>query len=128
MKKEYEHLSSEERDIMAILRAQGNSYCEIGRKLKRNVGTISREFKRNRSAIYCVYLPHKAQIRADERNRLSHRKQRLKNYTIQKYVIRNLLLGWSPEQIAGRITIEYPQYKISYEAMTCPPKTGPEQK
>lgn len=117
MEKKYKHLSSEERDIMTILRAKGNSYREIGRILKRNVGTISREFKRNRSAIYDVYLPHKAQIRADERNRLNHQKQRLKNCAIQKYVIRKLLLGWSPEQIAGRITIEYPQYTISYEAI-----------
>jgi IS30 family transposase len=36
---------------------------------------------------------------------------------VQQYVERHLKLGWSPEQIAGRLPIDYPGKRVSYETI-----------
>lgn len=117
MRKTYISLSSEERDKIAVLRASGLSQNEIARVLGRNKGTISRELRRNCSPVYEVYLPHKAQERAERCKHQAGKRERLKNETIRKYVRVKLSLGWSPEQIAGRLSIDHPGLKISYEAI-----------
>jgi IS30 family transposase len=71
LKSNYKHLSSEERDKIAVLRAQGNSLNNIAKMINRNKSTISRELKRNSSPAYDVYLPHKANQRAKSRKQLS---------------------------------------------------------
>ncbi len=63
-KPHYKHLSSEERDKIAVLRAQGNSLNNIAKMINRNKSTISRDLKRNNSLTYDIYLPHKANQRA----------------------------------------------------------------
>ncbi len=54
----YTHLTKEERDRLAILRSRGWTLREIADKLDRNIGTLSRELKRNDS--HGAYFPHKA--------------------------------------------------------------------
>ena len=66
-KQTYKHLSSEERDHIAVLRAQGFKASEIARLINRDKVTISREMRRNKSPVYDCYLPHKADERAKER-------------------------------------------------------------
>lgn len=117
MKKTYTSLSGEERDAIAILRTQGLSLNEIAKVLSRNKSTISRELRRNRSPVYNVYLPHRANDRANCRKQQAGKRDRLKNETIRKYVRTKLSLGWSPEQIAGRLPIDHPEFKISHEAI-----------
>jgi IS30 family transposase len=48
----YNHLSSEERDKITVLRAQGKSIREIARRLRSNLGALSRELQRNKSPTY----------------------------------------------------------------------------
>ena len=55
----YKHLSSEERDKIAYLRAQGKSISEIADSIGRNKGSVSRELKRNGSPVYNVYLANR---------------------------------------------------------------------
>jgi len=117
MKKIYIQLSSEERDKIAILRAHGLSLEKIAQAIDRNKSTISRELKRNKSPVYNVYLPHKADMRAKERKHKAGKRKRLKNFMIEKYVIQKLKLGWSPEQIAGRLPLDCPGLSISHEAI-----------
>lgn len=117
LKNNYKHLSSEERDKIAILRAQGNSLNKIAKMINRNKSTISRELKRNSSPTYDVYLPHKANQRAKSRKQLSGTRQRLKNPTVRTFVINKLELGWSPELIAGSLPLHYPKLTISHEAI-----------
>lgn len=117
LKNNYKHLSSEERDKIAILRAQGNSLNKIAKMINRNKSTISRELKRNSSPTYDVYLPHKANKRAKSRKQLSAKRQRLKNSTVRTFVINKLELGWSPELIAGSLPLHYPKLAISHEAI-----------
>jgi len=98
--------------------AQDKSYREIGRALGRHHTTISRELKNNSPPIRKgYYLAHKANQRAVERWEETHRRPRLKSRGIRDYVDCKLQLGWSPEQIAGRISLDYPGFSIGYEAI-----------
>ena len=116
-KQKYKHLSSEERDKIAILRAKGFKTSEIARIIERDKSTISRELLRNKSPVYSCYLPHKADRRAKERKCKSGQRPRLKNREIMAYVVRKLKLGWSPELISGRWSKEHPSASISHEAI-----------
>jgi len=117
MNRQFTHLTPEERDEIAIMRAQGASLNDIAHKLQRPKSTISRELQRNRSPVYNVYLPHRAHQRAMERKSAAHRRLRLKSAKIRRYVTRKLTHGWSPEQIAGRLRREHPSLSISHEAI-----------
>jgi len=96
-KNKYNQLTSEERDKIAILRAQGKSLTLS--MIGRNKSTISRELRRNRTPIYNVYLPHKAHQRAITRKQSAGKRLRLKKHTIRTYVINKLQMKWSPELI-----------------------------
>lgn len=117
MKNTYKHLSSEERDKIAVLRAKSYSYGSIARAIDRDKATVYRELGRNRSPIYNVYLPHKAEGRAKDRKSKSGKRQRLKSRIIRRYVIAKLRRGWSPEQISGKLHNDHPERSISYEAI-----------
>src|SRR5512139_3276559 len=118
MPKTYKHLSVEERDMPAVLKSQGHSLRKIAKALNRNPSTLCRELKRNAPPVHTgYYLPHKAQERADQRNRESHRRKRLKTERIRGYVATHLARGWSPELIAGRLRREHPELCISHEAI-----------
>ena len=102
--KRYKHLSQKDRDLIAILKAEGQSLRAIARRLRRDAGTISRELKRNAPPVHTgYYLPHKAHARALERKRAGHRRLRLKTAATRAYVERMLNRGWSPELIGGRL-------------------------
>lgn len=118
MPKTYKHLDANERDILAVLKSKGRSLREISTILKRSPSTLSRELERNAPPVYTgYYLSHKAQERADKRNRESHRRPRLKTDSLRQYVEKRIRLGWSPELIAGRLALEHPELSISHEAI-----------
>jgi len=118
MPKTYKHLTVEERDILAVLKSKGQSLREIAKALNRSPSTLCRELKRNAPPVHAgYYLPHRAQERADKRNRESHQRKRLKTDLIRRYVATHLAIGWSPELIAGRLTREHPGLCISHEAI-----------
>jgi len=74
------------------------------------VSSLSREIKRNRWKEGYVALH--AQARADERERgKAHGKQELKNADVYDYVTEKLREGWSPDQVAGRLKLDYPKDK-----------------
>jgi len=113
----YKHLSSEERDQIAVLRAKGKNISDIAKRLGRSKGTVSRELRRNRSAVYNVYLANRAHQRAVKRKHDSVQRQRIRNPFIRRYIMKKLKLKWSPELIAGRLFREYPGFYISHEAI-----------
>ncbi len=117
-KKTYKQLTEDERTLISILKAKGNSIRCIAKKLKRDPSTISRELRRNSPPVYTeYYLGNKAHERASKRKSQAHKRKRLKNNKIRDYVTENLLLGWSPEQISGRISRDNPGLSISHEAI-----------
>ena len=98
-------LTSHERDKMAYWYAVGESLRKIARKLGRSPSSISEEIKRNKvDGRYHSIRAHQA---AEARRRNSHKKYVLKaRPALQSYVLEKLELGWSPEQIAGRLRKE----------------------
>lgn len=118
MKLTYQHLNSDERDKLAVLRSKGLSIRAIAKDLGRNPGTVSRELKRNAPPVNSgYYLAHKAQGRAMARRSAAVRRPRLKTQRIRGYVGRMLKRHWSPELIAGRIVhLKWPE-RISPEAI-----------
>jgi len=106
--KKYTKLTSKERDLLAVWKAEGVSNKECGRRLDRNTSTIGRELKRN--SWKGVYVAIHAQGKADEREQTSARsKEELKNPDVYEYVTGRLREGWSPDQIAGRLKLDYPK-------------------
>lgn len=115
--KSYTQLSCEERDQIAVLYAKGVSINTIARMLNRNKSTISRELQRNCTPKRGLYYAHKAHNRATLRKVSAAKRPLLKNALIKRFVIDGLKAGWSPEQIAGRLSLHYSKHSISYEAI-----------
>lgn len=115
--RKYNQLSADERDKIAVLKANGFNLSDIGQILGRNRSTISRELRRNKSDKYACYTPHLAQARCQHRKQEANTHPRLKNNQIREYVQQKLKEDYSPEQIAGRITMEHPGLSISHEAI-----------
>lgn len=117
MEKRYKQLRLEDRDRITEMMAEGSSLTEIAGALGRHKSTISREVRRNSSPAYRLYLSHRAHERAVGREREANSHFRLKNEEILCYVYSKLKMGWSPEQIAGRIEMDCHGLKISHEAV-----------
>lgn len=108
-------LTEEERDSIAVFRANGKSTREIGRLLNREHSTILRELRRNRFGE--GYNAIHAQHRAEERKSNAGKRYPLKDKDTYAYVIEKLRQGWSPEQIAGRLALEEKRKIICHETI-----------
>jgi transposase, IS30 family len=103
---DYEHLTIEEREVILKMRAQEASMQEIGERLGRSKGTISRELSRNVGSAK-DYKPHLAQRYYEKRRRESKAPYRLEGEgRLRVYVRSKLRQYWSPEQISGRLRWE----------------------
>lgn len=113
---EYQHLNIEEREKIQELLWQKKSVRYIAKTLNRSPSSINREINRNRPLQY-RYTPRLANERALKKRKSRGRKLRLKNLFIRRYVVGHLKMGYSPEQIAGRMHLEHPKETISHEAI-----------
>jgi len=113
----YKHLSIEEREKIQELLWQKTSIRDIAKVIGRSPSSIGREINRNIPLFRCIYTPRLAHEKALEKRKSRGRKLRLKSVFIRRYVIDHLKMKYSPEQIAGRLTLEYPNEKISHEAI-----------
>ncbi len=116
MKKSYHHLRLEEREKLFGLRKQGLSLRSIAKKLNRSVGTVSRELKRN-AKYGKAYLPCRAQKKADKRTIRQRSQSSWKGPAVYLYVRDRLRDGWTPEQIAGRLSLDHPELSICHETI-----------
>jgi len=112
----FKHFTIEEREKIQALLWQKTSIREIARVLGRSPSSVSREIKKN-IPLHYQYTPRLANERALKKRKCRGRKLRLKSWFIRRYVIDHLKAGYSPEQIAGRISLEYPRESISHEAI-----------
>jgi IS30 family transposase len=148
------YLSLAEREEIALLRVQGHSMREIGRRLGRSASTISRELRRNAATRGggLEYRATTAQWHADRSARRPKASRLALNSTLRTYVEERLAgviaapdgaavpgpavpwkgrrhgprqgrrwaRAWSPEQIARRLPIDFPDdttMRISHEAI-----------
>jgi len=117
MSKQYKQLNQEERDQIYLLSRQGKKQNEIALILERDKSTISRELNNNRHKKFNEYLPDTAQ-RKSAKKKARGRKQRYidKHPIVREYILGKLKLGWSPEQIEGRMFREIGYY-LNYESI-----------
>lgn len=117
----YQHISGSERDLVAVWNGRGLSVRAIAGKLYRSPASISRELRRNRSWVSGRYVAIAAQRRAKERSLQSRQRHPLKNPRVYSFTLEKLRQGWSPEQIAGRLTaIDHPgdpDWKVCHETI-----------
>jgi IS30 family transposase len=115
------HLTRDERIVIATLLIAGHSLRQISRHLGRAASTISREVRRNRSAIMGSYNGGRAHNRAARRRRWDRLRHRCGDESIMDLVREKLKEDLSPDQIAaalpvGRSTIyrfiqAHPEYR-----------------
>jgi transposase, IS30 family len=116
----YGQLSLDERIEIYRLRAAGESMQMIARTLDRHVSTISREIRRNSLATKAWsggYAPARAQKLAERRRRWDGRFKLARQPDLQDLVKDRLAMGHSPEQIAGRLTLDHGHTVISHESI-----------
>ena len=94
----YVHLSSLEREQIAVFHAAGRSNGDIAKVLGRSTATVSRELRRNTlpSGTYSSQAADGAYLERRQRAAILERDDRLRDFVVQR-----LAEGWSPEQIAG---------------------------
>jgi len=114
--RKYKQLSLGEREKIYLWKNNGESYREIGRRLKRDHKTISRDWKEGMK-FFRDYLPCKVHERAEKRKIKQRQRAPLKKVLILQYVRKKLKIGWSPELIAGRLTIDHPGESIHQETI-----------
>lgn len=116
----YHHLLIIEREEISRYLAGGLSIREIAQHVRRSPSTISREINRcvvNKKYYRAVF----AQQHYSGQLRQIHKSRKLdKNSKLRSEVLRYLALKWSPEQIAKRLKILYPDdvnMQISHESI-----------
>ncbi|MCJ7790767.1 MAG: helix-turn-helix domain-containing protein, partial [Candidatus Atribacteria bacterium] len=113
-------LSINEREEISLGLAQKFSKNYIALSLGRSSSTICREVNRN-TANGQVYRAVKAQHRANKLTHLARKNRKMDiNLPLKHYVLEHLDQLWSPEQIAKRLKILYPNdmiMQISHESI-----------
>ena len=114
MGRSYEQLSLEDRCTIAQLHRAGQSIQKIAAALDRAPSTISRELARNRGS-FVGYKPTYAQQQTTARRWKGSRLTR--EPFLRRAVLERLAMGWSPEQVAGRLARDEGRKVISYESI-----------
>ena len=120
MGQSYAQLTLNERIEIYRLHADGKSCRVIGALLGRSAGTISRELRRNGTPTKVWeggYEPVRAHGLTDRRRARGRSHKLAQQPQLQAYVRERLLLGWSPEQIAGKLELEQGKSIISHESI-----------
>jgi IS30 family transposase len=109
----YDHFTLEDRCQLFSLMELGLSKTEIAQRLGRNRSSIYRELGRNRRVD--GYNPISAERRAWARKLRGSRIERSTH--LRDYVEDRLAMGWSPEQIAGRMELDEVDHTVSTESI-----------
>ena len=109
----YRHFSIEERCEIARRRDAGQSIRQVAAALDRSPSSVARELKRNRGikGYGPSYAGQQAHARRWRGSKL------VRNPELQTLVLDWLRQGWSPEQVAGRLSREQGRTLISHETI-----------
>ncbi len=118
---QYHRLTVNEREEISLGLSQGRSRRDIAHTLGRHASTVSREIKRNNNRASC-YRAVKSQVRADyQAHNIIRKTRKLEaNEHLKQIVLWYLNQLWSPEQIAKRLIILYPNdmaMQVSHETI-----------
>lgn len=105
----YTRLSAEEREDISRGLAAGQTFGQLAKTLGREVSTISRELSRLRYSPRSYRATFAGEMAVKRRNHRAKMPPKLvRNKALRTYVIQHLKLYWSPEQIAARLKLAYP--------------------
>ncbi|MBI5016073.1 MAG: IS30 family transposase [Deltaproteobacteria bacterium] len=116
----YQQVSEQERYVIAHMRMAGFKLREIGERIGRDHTTVSRELRRNAPDYGGPYWYDNAHPQAMARRRKTRQYRRQSCSKLVRYVEQEVGLGWSPEQVAGRLPVEFPddtRMRISTETV-----------
>lgn len=113
----YTHLTVFDRALIAQKHSEGMHESDIAKLIKRDRSTVIRELARHSSPKHKRYRPDVAHGKALAKRAERGIRPRLKSADIREYVVSHLKLGWSPEQIAIRLSIDHKGQAISGEAI-----------
>ncbi len=102
------HITPEQQNELSVLIRAGVNQKEIAKILRKSESAISKEIKRNSTngKYHARIAKEKTKIRRVSANQ---RFRKIENNSwLEKYIIKKLKLYWSPEQISGRLKIDYP--------------------
>ena len=101
------YLSEIDRWEIARLLEAGHGVRAIARRTGRSPSTISRELRRNQDPRVHRYLPGRAQMLAQQRQRRPKQRKLVRCPALRTEVQKGLDLKWSPEQISGRLRVDF---------------------
>ena len=113
----HKHLTFEDRVVIKKLYSLGYNFNKIAQEIGFNKSTISRELRRNFTIWYHPFQAHNLYL---QRKKDSCKRKIDKYSELKKEIIERLKKRHSPEQIAGRIKIDFPEssfMRISHEAI-----------
>lgn len=111
--KKYKQLTHKERYQIYALLKEGLNYSQIAKNIGFHKSTISRELSRNSNKEN--YHPDSASIKTFTRHRNKNKFIKI-TVNVQKYIHRYLKQDWTPEQVAGKLKLDYIA-DISHEAI-----------
>lgn len=121
------YLSLEEREEIAVLRAEKRSIREIARQLGRSASTISRELERNslpprlnRPKMPRKYRATVAQAKAQQRAKRPKQAKLAGDDRLREVVQDGLTRRRSPRQISARLRLDFPdepEMRVSHETI-----------
>lgn len=105
----YGQLTPDERYVIAHMRIAGFTLRAIGQRIGRHHTTVGRELQRNGPpGAPWPYWYDAGQARCNERRYKARSYRRQDHRPLLNYVEQKLRLDWSPEQIATKLTMDYP--------------------
>ena len=114
----YTHLSAYERGQVQALSAENKSNAYIAKRIGRSRATIGRELRRNTTRN--GYQAQRAHQQYRMRRQECRPARRLEHPPLWTYLFDKLSIGWTPEEIAGRLPLAYPddlRMRISHETI-----------
>jgi len=100
----HKQITVADRKAIEVLLNEEYTFSNIARKLGVDKSTICREIN-NRSTPN-GYFSDVAQLNYEINRRKTGRRRKLKYSKTQNYVLEKLMIGWSPEQISGRMLLD----------------------
>jgi IS30 family transposase len=112
------HFTLEHREVLAQRTCRGEHPDEIAAALGCHRSTVYREWRRNGQD--GDYFPARAQTATEARRRVGKSPWKMNHPPLAAYVQEKLSLYWSPQQISGRLKVDFPDepaMRISHQAI-----------
>ena len=104
----YTHITAADRGAIEVLLQKKYTQVEIAKSIGVNKSTVSREIKQRSTPN--GYKAWVAQTDYEKKRKRCRQRKKMDDLNRQRYVTRKLQVGWSPEQISGRMKQEEKTY------------------